>query len=177
MVQWPNFPGSKHTPKVASDHYWDHPASYRQTTCDLGDHWAGWIQPGADHGGQFHRVFPVNQSSWTFGTTAIKVFGNSSERKLILLEWTTNGVQFPLSFILKDPNKASFDQFLYLYYQQGQLSGCDTMTICRWKKHWKITATLKIVITKENAALKIFQCSFRVIFSIVFVCLDENDLK
>ena len=51
------------------------------------------------------------------------------------------------------------------------------MTICRWKKHWKITATLKIVITKEDAALKIFQCSFRVIFSVVFVWLDKNDLK
>ena len=24
------------------------------------------------------------------------------------MEWTTNGVQFPLSFILKDRNKASF---------------------------------------------------------------------
>ena len=32
----------------------------------------------------------------------------------------------------------------------------DTMTICRWKLHWKITATLKIVITKENAAQKKF---------------------
>ena len=51
------------------------------------------------------------------------------------------------------------------------------MTICRWKLHWKITATLKIAITKENAALKNFQCSFSVIFGVVFVWHDENDLK
>ena len=52
-----------------------------------------------------------------------------------------------------------------------------TVTICRWKLHCKITATLKIVITKENAALKIVQYSFSVIFSVVFVWHDENDLK
>ena len=26
--------------------------------------------------------------------------------------------------------------------------------MCRWKSHWKITATLKIIIAKENATLK-----------------------
>ena len=41
----------------------------------------------------------------------------------------------------------------------------------------KITATLKIVITKENAALEIFQGSFSIIFSAVFVWYDENDSK
>ena len=59
---------------------------------------------------------------------------------------------------------------------KGVIAG-NTMTICRWKWHWKITATLKIVITKENAALKFFQYSFIVIFSVVFVCHDENDLN
>ena len=34
-----------------------------------------------------------------------------------------------------------------------------TMKICRWKWHWKITATLKFNITKGNATLKNFKCN------------------
>ena len=51
-----------------------------------------------------------------------------------------------------------------------------TMKICRWKWRWKIAAILKIDITKENATLKIFQCYFSAIFSIVFVWHNENHL-
>ena len=49
------------------------------------------------------------------------------------------------------------------------------MKICRWKWHWKITATLKFNITKENAALKIFQCYLSVIFSVPLVWHNEED--
>ena len=45
------------------------------------------------------------------------------------------------------------------------------------KMSLKITATLKIYITKENAALNFFQCSFSVIFSVVSVWHNENDFK
>ena len=51
------------------------------------------------------------------------------------------------------------------------------VVICRWKWHWKITATLKFNITKGNAALKIFQCYLSVIFSVVFVWHNEDDSR
>ena len=71
----------------------------------------------------------TRESSWVFGT-AIKVFENSSERKLILMEWTTKSVPFPLSFILKDRNKASFATCIYIcIINKDSFQGVNTVKL------------------------------------------------
>ena len=68
-----------------------------------------------------------------------------------------------------------YDWFTLCLFSRFFYTEVNTMKICRWKWHWKITATLKFNITKENTALKIFQCYLSEIFSVSFVWHNEDD--